>query len=110
MSHPLDIHRASPDELVAAHRNVFDIWSKGLNLEEHLRYRLDESPSHIRATWFVGCLDGRVVVSLGAYPLMFRIGDKELPGIAIGSVYTVGEFRGRGFAPQLIKYVEDHYR
>ncbi len=110
MSQLLDIHPASPDELAAAHRNVFDIWSKGLTLEEHLRYRLDESPSHSRAAWFVGCLDGRVVVSLGAYPLMFRIGDKELPGIAIGSVYTVGEYRGRGFAPQLIKYVEDHYR
>ena len=106
----LDIHPASSDELAAAHRNVFDIWSKGLSLEEHLRYRLDESPSHSRAQWFVGSLEGRVVVSLGAYPLVFRLGDEELPGIAIGSVYTVGEFRGRGFAPQLIGYVEDHYR
>jgi len=110
MSQLLDVHPASPDELAAAHRNVFDIWSKGLSLEEHLRYRLDQSPSHSRAGWYVGTLDDRVVVSLGAYPVMFRIGNEDLPGIAIGSVYTVGDFRGRGFAPQLIKYVEDHYR
>jgi GNAT superfamily N-acetyltransferase len=109
MSSALDIHVASSDELAAAHRNVFDIWSKGLPLEEHVRYRLD-SPSHRRATWFVGTLDGRVVVSLGCYPLSFRILGRELPGIAIGSVYTVAEFRGRGFAGQLLQRLEDHAR
>ncbi len=109
MTTSLDIHPASPEELLAAHGNVFDIWSKGLSLEDHLRYRLN-SPSHRRAAWIVGCLDGRVVTSLGCYPLRFRIQGHELPGIALGSVYTLGEFRGRGFAPQLIEWVEDDQR
>ena len=105
MTADLDIHPASPDELIAAHRNVFDIWSKGLSLEEHLRYRLD-SPSHRRATWFVGCVAGQVVASLGCYPLDFRLAGEKVPGIAIGSVYTLAEFRGRGYAPQLLNWVE----
>ncbi len=109
MTTSLDIHPASREELLAAHRNVFDIWNKGLSLEDHLRYRLN-SPSHRRADWFVGCLDGRVVTSLGCYPLRFRITGRELPGIALGSVYTLGEFRGRGFAPRLLGWVEDDQR
>lgn len=109
MTGALDIHAASPDELIAAHRNVFDIWSKGLSLEEHVRYRLN-SPKHHVAAWYVGCVDGRVVVSLGAYPLRFRIRGEEVPGIAIGSVYTLAEFRRRGFARQLLAWVEDQSR
>ncbi len=109
MAHDLDIHPASPDELVAAHRNVFDIWSKGLPLEEHLRYRL-HSPSHCRANWFVGTIDGQVVVSLGCYPLGFRLRGETVSGIAIGSVYSLREFRGRGFAPRLLAGVEEHAR
>jgi GNAT superfamily N-acetyltransferase len=103
------MHAASHDELVAAHRNVFDIWSKGLSLEEHIRFRLN-SPKHRLAAWYVGCLEGRVVVSLGAYPLRFRIRGDEVPGFAIGSVYTLAEFRGRGFARQLLEWVEDQSR
>lgn len=109
MTSALDIHAASSDELAAAHANVFDIWSKGLPLEEHVRYRL-QSPSHRRATWFVGTLDGRVVVSLGCYPIAFRILGNSACGIAIGSVYTVKEYRGRGFAPQLLEWVEQDAR
>ena len=33
---------------------------------------------------------------------------QTVPGMAIGSVYTLGEFRGRGFAPELIEWVERH--
>lgn len=109
MTDSLDIHVASPDELVAAHRNVFDIWSRGLSREEHVRYRLD-SPKHRLATWYVGCIDGRVAVSLGAYPLRFHFRGQEVPGIAIGSVYTRAEFRRRGFARKLLARVEDHSR
>ena len=109
MSDRLDIHPASHDERVAAHRNVFDIWSKGLPLADHIAGRLD-SPTHRRAEWFVGTLDGQVVVSLGGYRVRFRLDGQELPGIAIGSVYTVREARGRGFAPQLIEWVENRKR
>jgi len=109
MAHDLDIHPASGDELVAAHRNVFDIWGKGLSLEEHVQSRLN-SPSHRRATWFVGSLAGRVVTSLACYPVRFRVRDQELTGIAIGSLYTLAEFRGRSFAPRLLGWVENHAR
>jgi len=105
MSERLDIHPATPDEIVAAHTNVYDVWSQGRSPEAHLRYRL-ESPTHSRARWYVGTLDGRVVTSLGCYPIRFRIEGEDLPGIAIGSVHTLSEVRGRGFAPQLIDWVE----
>ena len=105
MAHALDLHRASPDEVAAAHANVFDIWSKGLPLAEHVSARL-ASPSHSRANWYVGCVAGRVVVSLGCYPIMLRVHGRELAAIAIGSVYTLAEFRGQGFAPQLLDFVE----
>jgi predicted N-acetyltransferase YhbS len=109
MTHDLDIHAATSDELVAAHRNVFDIWGKGLSLDEHVQSRLN-SPSHRRAAWFVGTLAGRVVTSLACYPMRFRVLGQELPGIAIGSLYTLAEFRGRSFAPRLLGWVENHAR
>lgn len=101
----LDVHPAAPEEIAAAHRNVFDIWSKGLPLDEHVQYRLN-SPSHSRATWYVGTLDRRVVVSLGCYPVAFHWERRTVPGIAIGSIYTVKDCRGRGFAPRLLAFVE----
>ncbi len=109
MTNTLQMHAASHDELAAAHRNVFDIWGRGLSLEEHVRFRLN-SPKHRLATWYVGCLEGRVVVSLGAYPLRFQIRGDAVSGIAIGSVYTLAEFRRRGFAGQLLEWVEDQSR
>ncbi len=107
----LDIHEASPNELAAAHRNVFDVWSKGLPLDEHVASRL-ASPKHRLATWYVGTLDSRVVVSLGCYPLQFKYRDQLVPGCSIGSVYTVKECRGQGYAPQLLAWVEkrEHQR
>jgi len=105
MTEALQIHLAAPEELAAAHANVFDIWSKGLPLDEHVQSRL-ASPKHRLARWYVGTLAGRVVVSLGSYPLVFHRGGEQVPGFAIGSVYTVKEARGRGFAPELIKFVE----
>jgi predicted N-acetyltransferase YhbS len=105
----LEIHAASHDELIAAHRNVFDIWSKGRNLADHIQHRLD-SPTHRRAEWFVGCVDGGVVTSLAAHPVRFCIAGENVSGIAIGSVYTTADVRGRGYAPRLIKWVEDHTR
>ncbi len=105
----LKIHAASEAELIEAHRNVFDIWSKGLPREEHIKSRLN-SPKHTLARWYVGTLDGRVVVSLGFYPLLFSYRSERIPGGAIGSVYTVPEFRGQGFAPALLRWVEQHER
>lgn len=104
-SQELDIHEASPEELAAAHGNVFDIWSKGLPFQEHIASRM-ASPKHRLATWYVGTIDSRVVVSLGCYPLKFKVRGKLVPGFSIGSVYTIKEVRGRGYAPQLLAWVE----
>ena len=86
---------------------MFDIWSKGLPLEEHVASRL-ASPKHRLAQWYVGTLDGRVVVSLGCYPLVFSYRGETAPGFSIGSVYTLAECRGQGLAPQLLDWVERH--
>lgn len=101
----LDVHAASQSERLDAYRNVHEFWGRGLSLDEHLERRL-QSPQHNRAKWHVGCLDGRVVASLGCYSLKFRVRGAEVSGIAIGSVHTMPEFRGRGFAAELFRYVE----
>ncbi len=101
----LDVHEASPKELAAAHANVFDIWSKGLPFDEHLAARL-ASPKHRLATWYVGTVESRVIVSLGCYPLEFDYRGRIVPGFSIGSVYTVPLMRGRGHAARLIDWVE----
>ncbi|QDU45913.1 hypothetical protein Mal52_44100 [Symmachiella dynata] len=105
MTDTLDVHPASPDEVVVAHRNVYDIWSKGRSLEEHIQYRLNADP-HRRATWFVGCAGRHVATSLGSYPVEFQVRGETIPGFAIGSVYTCGEYRGKGYAAKLIEGVE----
>ncbi|MFQ5732811.1 MAG: GNAT family N-acetyltransferase, partial [Planctomycetaceae bacterium] len=81
----------------------------GLSVEEHVRRRL-ASVQHNRAEWFVGCVDGEVVTSLGAYPLQFRCRGRIVPGIAIGAVHTRADCRGRGHAPLLIRDVERQVR
>ncbi len=106
---PLDIHPASEAERLAAYRNVHDVWSHGLLMEEHLARRLP-SVQHNRAEWFVGCRRGEVVTSLGAYPLHFHWHGEIVRGMAIGSVHTPAAHRGQGFAPRLIAWVEDHLR
>ncbi len=105
----LDMQPASEEQRLAAYRNVFDVWSGGLSMEEHLARRL-RSPQHNRAKWFVGCVAGRVVASLACYPLRFHLHGRSVAGMAIGSVHTLAEFRGRGFAPKLIDWVERRRR
>jgi len=105
MSDFLDIHPASPDEVLAAHRNVFDFWGKGRTLEEHVDILLS-SPSHRRATWYVGCVDETVVVSMGCYPFEFQMRGNVGSGGAIGSVFTIPEYRKRGYAARLLEWVD----
>lgn len=101
----LDVHAASPAEQEAAYRNVHEFWGRGQPLEEYLRWRL-ASPKHRRASWYVGCLEGEVVTSLGCWPLLFSRGGRQVRGFQIGSVHTRPEFRGQGLAPVLIRTVE----
>lgn len=105
MSTPLDIHPADDAERIDAFRNVHDVWGQGLSVDDHLKRRLS-SPQHNRATWYVGCLDGRVVASLGSYPLQLTYRGDVVDAVAIGAVHTLAEFRGRGFAPQVMTFVE----
>ena len=109
MPDELDIHRASDAERVAIYRNVHEVWGRGFDLEEHVQRRL-ASVQHNRAHWFAGCLGETVVASLGCYPVEFQLHGKVHSGIAIGAVHTVSEVRGRGFAPQLIRWVEEFHR
>jgi predicted acetyltransferase len=101
----LELHPASPEERLAAYRNVHDVWGAGLPIEQHVERRL-ASVKHNRADLYVGCLDGRVVTSLAAYPLEFHYRGDLVPGCSIGSVHTHAEYRGRGYAAELIDYVE----
>ena len=109
MSTELRIHPASESERLQAYRNVHEVWNGGLSLDEHVERRL-KSIQHNRAQWFVGCVNDKVVTSLGTYPLRFRLDDRIVSGIAIGAVHTVAEFRGQGFAPQLIGSVEQYHQ
>ena len=106
MSCPLTFHLADDEQRLAAYRNVHEFWDGGRTLEDHLAWR-STSPQHNRARWYVGCLEGEVVVSLGSYPVRLRIGSHETGGIMIGAVHTLPEQRGNGFAPALLGWVEN---
>lgn len=104
---PLVCQRANDDQRTAAFRNVHEFWGRGLSVQEHLQQRL-ASPQHAFATWFVGTIDGRVVASLGGYPWQVNVRATTVKAVAIGAVHTLPEFRGRGYAPQLMAWVERH--
>jgi len=63
----LELHPASPEERLAAYRNVHDVWGGGLPLQQHVERRL-ASVRHNQADWYVGCLDGRVIASPDGTP------------------------------------------
>ncbi len=101
----LHIQEATPEQRRQAFANVFEVWPQAAELHEHVQRRL-ESVQHRRARWFVGVLDGRVVTSLGAYPVRLLVDGQSFPAVAIGSVHTLSEFRGRGLASRLLAQVE----
>ena len=107
MSDDLDIHPASESERAEAFANFHDAWGGGRSPAEHLRYHLAH-PKHRNAVWYVGCSGGRVVTGLGCYRIDFCVNGRVEPGYAFGEVHTRAECRGRGFAPRLIAWVEDH--
>jgi len=105
MTEKIDIHPASSEERIQIYRNVFEFWKMAPSVEEHVQLRL-KSIKHNRAKWYAGCLNGQVVVSLGCYPLSYYFKGDENNGISIGSVHTLPFFRRKGFAKQLILWVE----
>ena len=106
MSGRLEIREATFEERQQIYANVFDFWQWADTVEEHVRLRL-ESVQHQRARWYGGFLEGKLVSSLGAYPIQFVLDGVETLGISIGSVHTLEAYRGRGLVPQLMKRVEE---
>jgi predicted N-acetyltransferase YhbS len=109
MAEELQCQVATDEQKLAAFTNVHEFWGAGRTLEDHLQHRL-ASRQHRRATWYVGLLNGRVVASLGCFPMDFHVHGQLCPGIAIGAVHTHPEFRRRGFARHLIEWLEQHVR
>ena len=105
MAETLDIHAASPEERLQCYENVYEFWPMASSLEEHLHLRL-ASPKHQRAYWVAGCLGGRVVASLGCFPLKFHVDGGEVEGFSIGSVHTRPEYRRRGFGAAVMDWAE----
>ena len=107
MSTPtLDWHLASSTEKAAAFRNVHEFWGGDSQIDEFVKQRL-ASRHHQRATWYVGCVDGAVACSLGAFPFELGLADSIERAIFIGCVHTRPENRGQGFAPQLFEFAEN---
>jgi len=102
----LDCHLASSAEIAAAFRNVHEFWGGDSQIDEFVKQRL-ASRHHQRATWYVGCVDGTVVCSLGAFPFELGLADSIERAIFIGCVHTRPEDRGQGFVPQLFEFVEN---
>jgi len=105
MTEQLVCSYANQDQKLATYRNIHEFWSGGRTLEEHLQWR-STSPQHNRAKWCVGCIDDQVVTSLGCYPLQLHWDGQQVAGIFIGAVHTLPDFRGHGYAPQLLSWVE----
>lgn len=101
----LDFHFASLEERKESFRNMHEEWAWAASVEDDVNVRL-ASPQYRRARSCVGCLEGRVVVSLASYPMRYMVQGQPLGGIAIGAVFTVPEYRRRGYAARLIKWVE----
>ena len=102
----LDCHLASSAEITAAFRNVHEFWGGDSQIDEYVKQRL-ASRHHQRATWYVGCVDGTVACSLGAFPFELGLADSIERAIFIGCVHTRPEDRGQGFVPQLFEFVEN---
>ena len=103
---PLDCHLANSVEKASAFRNVHEFWGGDSQIDNFVKQRL-VSPHHQRATWYVGCVDGTVACSLGAFPFELGLADSIEPAIFIGCVHTRPEDRGQGFVPQLFEFVEN---
>jgi len=102
----LDCHLASSAEITTAFRNVHEFWGGDSQIDEFVKQRL-ASRHHQRATWYVGCVDGTVACSLGAFPFELGLADSIERAIFIGCVHTRPEDRGQGFVPQLFEFVEN---
>ncbi len=88
----------------AIFRNVHESWGGELLVDEFVARRL-RSPHHSRARWFAGLIAGEPVSSLGWFPLKLSVCGRLLNAVGVGAVHTVPQWRGRGFASQLLEHV-----
>jgi GNAT superfamily N-acetyltransferase len=100
----LSIHPATHDEQHQVYRNVHEFWGGGLPLDEFLARRA-RSVVHSRAQCWVLTVDGRVVSSMAWHPLSFGWRGQIMPGMGVGSVFTVSDQRGQGRADALLREV-----
>lgn len=103
----MELKIAQSSEKAKVFASVHPHWPHSPDLDQHVKMRL-ESVQHQHATWFYLEVEGEVAASLGAYPFSFNVHNEVLEGIAIGAVFTVECFRGKGLAKKLIKQVEQH--
>ncbi|GMX60126.1 hypothetical protein Elgi_68930 [Paenibacillus elgii] len=54
--------------------------------------------------------DGKLVSFMGLVPAVLRIGSARVPMFSIGSVFTPPEFRGHGYAGDILEAVKTHVR
>ncbi len=106
MSDKLVIRPADEQDRLATLENTWRHWGGGLTRDEFFENRLN-SPQFQRSQRHVGVLGDRVVVSLATYPCTFQLEGDLVDGVAIGSVYTQDDFRGRGLASQLMKHIDE---
>jgi len=101
----LDCHLADAAEKAAAFRNVHEFWGGNTSIDEFVQQRLT-SARHNRAAWYVATLDGEVVSSLGAFPFQLSVQGTVQRACFIGAVHSRPQDRDKGYARQLIQYVE----
>ncbi|GAA3400675.1 GNAT family N-acetyltransferase [Paenibacillus hodogayensis] len=54
--------------------------------------------------------DGKLVSFMGLVPAVLRIGSARVPMFSIGSVFTLPDFRGHGYAGDMLQAVKEHVR
>ncbi|WP_135551932.1 GNAT family N-acetyltransferase [Paenibacillus cymbidii] len=54
--------------------------------------------------------DGKLVSFMGLVPAVLRIGDARVPMYSLGSVYTLPDFRGHGYAGDILQAIKAHVR
>lgn len=102
----VSIHEASEQERREAFRKSHESWGEDTDVETWVEERL-ESPRHRRADWWVLKNDGDVGASLGLYSLTFNYRGDRLDGFGIGAVHTDPDHRGKGYATELSRRVEE---
>ena len=69
---------------------------------EYVDWRI-KSAQDSRASWYVGCVDYRVVTAMGSYPIVLRAGGHPCPGYGIGGGSHLTEIPTKGLCCKAIE-------